>query len=167
MTSFKPTQRDIKQAIAMYAPDQNAEVKLSFMQRYKPGVFTQSKRPRKKRQKPEEALQEMVCQWLDTQPRLLYHANNPQIITGKMTPQKMGYLASLKRRGFKKGVSDLEGIFKGRNGLVFWAAELKSLDGVTSDEQADRIKAIEAIGGFGAICRSLSEVQALLQRAGY
>lgn len=162
----KPTQRDIKRALSLYAPDRHVDVKLEFMEHYMPPPVREV-RPKQKRCKPEEALQEMICQWLDTQVRILYHANNPQIITGKLTPQKLGYLANLKRRGFRKGVPDLEGIFRGRSGLVFWAAELKSLKGVTSDEQADRIKAIEAIGGFSAICRSLDDVQTLLQRAGY
>lgn len=155
---MKLTRREINTALAMQAPAGHPLREL----------MPKPQQPRKPRQKPEEALQEMLCQWLDTQPRILYWANNPQIITGKLTGAKIGYLAKLKKRGFKKGIPDICLLFLNRKGVsTFCFAELKSLSGTATEEQTYVMIAAEERGAFTGIVKSLGDLQELLDRAGY
>lgn len=107
-----------------------------------------------KRKQPEQELQEAVCRYLDTQSHILYWANNPQIITGKMTPQKLGYLAKMKKRGFKKGVPDLCLLVNSKLVLI----ELKAEKGVVSDEQKEFLQQAYKRGAFSAIVRNLEDL---------
>lgn len=153
-----PTRRQIQLALKCMAPDGHPMRDVVIKEPVKRGKMKQ----------PERELQEAVCRYLDMQPRILYWANNPQIITGKMTPQKMGYLASLKKRGFKKGVPDLMCLFRSKHGsAVFLALELKAAKGVVSDEQQGFMEACNERGGFTAVVRSLEDVQEALRVAGY
>lgn len=155
---MKPTQDQIKLALASQAPSGHP------LRGYVPKI----RKPRAKRQNKEALLQEMICEWLDTQPRILYWANNPQVFVGKMTWGRIKYLEVLKKRGHKKGVLDLTILFLNKKGLAtFVMPECKSLTGIVTDEQNDMMKAIEFRGGFTAIVKSLEDLIELLITADY
>lgn len=156
---MKPTQAQIKLALAYQAPTGH---QLRVFN--KPTI----KKSRAKRGKPEEILQEALCQYLDTQPRIQYWANNPQVFLGKLTWARIKYLEKLKRMGHKKGIPDLCLKFLNKKGVgTFCFAEVKSLCGTATDEQSDNMLACEARGGFTAIVKSLDDLIELLKAAGY
>lgn len=155
---LKPTQAQIKMALAYQAPSGHP------LREY----AAPKKRISRKNKQPEQLLQEMICQYLDTQPKIHYWANNPQVMTGKMKPQKMNYLAKQKRRGFKKGVPDLCLHFLNKhNESTFCGVELKSLKGIVSAEQTAWMIKCEERGGYAAIVKSLDDLQELLRLVEY
>lgn len=150
---MKISQRSIASSILRDCPEEKREELMARM-----GWLASANKPTmtrgKRNQQPEQLLQEAVCRYLDTQPRILYWANNPQVITGKMTGAKMGYLAKMKKRGFKKGVPDICMLVNGK----FCLLELKSEKGVVSDEQKNFLSEATRHGVSWAIIRSVDEV---------
>jgi hypothetical protein len=113
-------------------------------------------RARKKRQRPEDALQKTVAEWLLVQEvlgRLTFFAvhNNPRnAIDG----------ARLNEMGLRAGMPDLCIEARGRIPLHI---ELKAPKGRTSFEQVEAMHRLETIGGaMCVVCRSLEDVQKIV-----
>lgn len=155
MTSVRPTLTQIQMALAAQAPTGHP------MRDYEPKERAKRGKPKQ----PERELQEAVCQYLGAQ-SIFHWANNPQVFTGKMTPAKLGYLASLKRRGFKKGTPDICCLLRNRYGATtFLALELKAAKGVVSEEQQAFMDRVNDKGGYSAVVRSVEDVIAALLAA--
>lgn len=134
-----------------------------------PWVQEQLGKPaRKKPRRLEEQLQRQLCDWLDTQPRILYWANPGNTWIGKPTGAKLGYLARQKMLGVKKGISDLILFFRSKHGNpTICFVELKTEKGRTSIEQENFMEQCNQRGGYSAVARSLEDVISLLDVAGY
>ena len=108
-----------------------------------------------KRANPEAVLQKSVAQFLRAalKPGVMWRMveNNPRsAIAG----------ARAKARGVQRGTPDiLLWCYDG-----FFAIELKSKVGRQSPEQKDFQHEFESVGGLYAVCRSLSEVEAVLRQ---
>jgi len=66
----------------------------------------------------------------------------------------------LKARNKQKGISDILGVCLGKA----FAIEVKSAEGVVSEEQWEWLKAFEKAGGHACIARRLEDVEVFIQR---
>lgn len=118
-----------------------------------------------KRQRPEDALQRAVAEYLDLAlPRgvaLWWHTPNG----GKRSKATAGVL---KAMGVKAGVPDLTFLWTrpGHARPFVGFIELKAGAGVLSGPQKDFRTACKALGAFSDVARSLTEVEMILRRWG-
>lgn len=160
--SRRPTLREIQFMQQAYAP-------AGHPLRDKPQVKLPVPKKQTKRKSEEDGLQIQLVHWLKTQPRILFWATNPQVMTGEMTYQKMAFIEKLKAKGSRKGVPDLCALFRNRHGAsTFCFIEVKKpTGGIVSDEQKAFMEAANERGAFTGVVRSLEELLAFLELAAY
>ncbi len=159
----RPSLQQLQDQFNMYAPKDGLAWKPKFMD-MKPRA------PRITPNRHDEAdLQVACCQFLNLHPRILYWATpNSTWIGGEMTGAKMGYLAKQKRMGVRKGVPDICLLFRNKNGATtFCFAELKTPKGSVTEEQDAIMDKANGLGAYTAVVRSIEDLQALLNVAGY
>lgn len=125
--------------------------------RYPPFALP-SKKPRRRRNQPEQAIQTAVVAHLRLRGKpglVFFHVPNG----GARRPIEA---AILKRIGVRAGVSDLILIYQGK----IYALELKADGGRPTEAQLDFISDMNQAGAFACVCEGLDRAIAVLKQWG-
>lgn len=156
------TIRDLKASFMSQAPASGLAYTPKLMKQTAPAERTG------KNKTPEADLQIACCQLLDLKYRhiLWWATPNSTWVGDKTSGAKLNYLAKLKRMGQKRGMPDLNLLFRNRHGATtFCFAELKSAKGVVSNEQKSIMDRANGLGAFTAIVKSIEDLEALIAKA--
>lgn len=158
----KPTQRDIKLAYEMYAPNPD----WSKVPPQKAKVHTE-----KKRNKRDEDHLQMICvKYLRALPGTLVFSvpNHLYLGCSASTGARLGYIAKQKAMGMLSGVSDLIVIFRNVHGsTTVCLPELKSGKNTLSENQSAFADLANNLGCYTGVVRSLDDLIAMLKVAGH
>jgi len=119
----------------------------------------------KKRGKPEQELQILICEYLDTQKDVIYWAVPNHLYIGQPTPQKLFYMQQQRRAGLKKGVPDMTIIVHKNGQYRLLCLEVKADKGALSPEQVGCIAALSQAGVISGMVKCLQDVMVFLEKA--
>lgn len=163
---MKITRRESAQSVLAQCPPERRETLLERMPWL--GVANHKQRVAGKRnEQPEQALQIACVKLLRSLPNTLVFSVPNHMFLGK-GENKAWYLAKQKMLGLLPGAPDIVLVFRSSSGLAITILlELKSSDGVFSDNQKAVQSSCASIGVPYMVVRSLDDLISLLKLHGH